>query len=36
MVHVYETSYKGFIFRTESKDLLDLPPCEYLEVAKLR
>ena len=33
---VYLTSYKGFIFRTESRDPLRLPPCELIEVKQIQ
>ena len=34
--HTYLTSYKGFVFRTESKDPLSLPACDYFEVKQIQ
>jgi hypothetical protein len=34
--HVYLTSYKGFIFRTEVNEPLRLPPCEFIEVKQIQ
>jgi len=34
--HVYLTSYKGFLFRNESKEAIRLPPCEFIEVKQIQ